>query len=97
MSETINSGNSAFDKAAADVKEFTKKPTNEELLEIYALFKQGTVGDNDTARPGLLDIKGKAKWDAWAAKKGQTKQEAQDAYIAYVGKLSKKYGKNSEL
>ena len=37
-----------FDKAAEEVKNLTKKPTDEEMLEIYALFKQGTVGDVNT-------------------------------------------------
>lgn len=40
-------------------------------LELYGLFKQGTVGDVDTSRPGLFDLKGKAKWDAWNKQKGE--------------------------
>jgi diazepam-binding inhibitor (GABA receptor modulating acyl-CoA-binding protein) len=39
-------------------------------LEIYALYKQGLIGDVNTDRPGMLDFKGKAKWDAWSGKKG---------------------------
>ena len=35
------------------------------MLELYALFKQANVGDVNTARPGMMDFKGKAKWDAW--------------------------------
>jgi len=37
-----------FDKAAEDIKNLTVRPTDEELKEIYALFKQGTVGDINT-------------------------------------------------
>ncbi|WAQ94412.1 ACBP-like protein [Mya arenaria] len=48
------------------------KPTDAELLDLYALFKQASVGDVNTERPGMLDFKGKAKWDAWSAKKGNT-------------------------
>lgn len=59
-----------FTKAAEDVKAWSKKPTDEELLQLYALFKQGTVGDVNTTRPGMMDFKGKAKWDAWEKKKG---------------------------
>ena len=46
--------------------------TNEELQELYGLYKQGSVGDVNTARPGMLDFKGKAKWDGWNAKKGMS-------------------------
>ncbi|KAK9679848.1 Acyl CoA binding protein [Popillia japonica] len=50
-----------FDKAAADVKKLKSLPGNDDLLILYALFKQGTVGDVNTDRPGMLDVKGKAK------------------------------------
>lgn len=46
--------------------------SNDELLEIYSLFKQATVGDINTDRPGIFDQKGRAKWDAWEKKKGTT-------------------------
>ena len=49
-------------------------------LDIYALFKQGSVGDVNTARPGMLDFKGKAKWDAWEGKKGMSQEDAKIAY-----------------
>ncbi|XP_060601447.1 acyl-CoA-binding protein-like [Ruditapes philippinarum] len=81
----------AFNKAAEDVKAFTKKPTDEELLEIYSLFKQATVGDVNTDRPGMLDFKGKAKWDAWSGKKGLDKSDAENKYIELVASLKDKY------
>ncbi|NP_001296092.1 acyl-CoA-binding protein isoform 2 [Danio rerio] len=59
-----------FQKAAEEVKQLKAKPTDAEMLEIYSLYKQATVGDVNTARPGMLDFTGKAKWDAWDAKKG---------------------------
>uniref|UniRef100_A0A8C9W8B8 Acyl-CoA-binding protein n=1 Tax=Scleropages formosus TaxID=113540 RepID=A0A8C9W8B8_SCLFO len=62
-----------FDKAAEEVKHLKVKPTDAEMLEIYSLYKQTTVGDVNTARPGMLDFAGKAKWDAWEKKKGQSK------------------------
>ncbi|KAK9679849.1 Acyl CoA binding protein [Popillia japonica] len=76
-----------FDKAAADVKKLKSLPGNDDLLILYALFKQGTVGDVNTDRPGMLDVKGKAKWDAWAAKKGLSKDDAQKQYIEKVEQL----------
>jgi len=80
-----------FNKAAEDVKNMTVRPTDEELKEVYALFKQGTVGDVNTARPGMLDFKGKAKWDAWETKKGMTTESAKEAYVAKVAEIVAKY------
>ncbi|XP_074603069.1 acyl-CoA binding protein 1 [Brevipalpus obovatus] len=81
-----------FEKAAADVNNLKSRPTDEELLEIYALFKQASVGDCNTSRPGLLDLKGKAKWDAWNSKKGMSKDDARAAYIKKAQELVAKYG-----
>ena len=50
---------------------------DDELLQLYSLFKQGNVGDVNTSRPGMLDFKGKAKWDAWDKLKGKSKEDAQ--------------------
>lgn len=48
----------AFTKAAADVNKLKEKPSDEDLLEIYGLYKQATVGDVNTSRPGMFDLKG---------------------------------------
>lgn len=82
-----------FNQAVEDVKNLNGNPDNTELLEIYALFKQATVGDNTTAKPGLLDFRGKAKWEAWEEKKGKSKEDSQSAYVAKVNELIQKYGK----
>ncbi|CAG2118147.1 unnamed protein product [Medioppia subpectinata] len=58
-----------FQKAVEDVKKLKTRPTDQEMLEVYALYKQATEGDCNTTRPGMLDLKGKAKWDAWNSKK----------------------------
>ncbi|CAO3630003.1 unnamed protein product [Cunninghamella echinulata] len=77
----------AFDTAATEVKTLKKSPPNDILLKLYGLFKQATVGDNDTTRPGMFDVKGKAKWDAWTALKGTSKEEAEKQYITLVEEL----------
>ncbi|KAG0380976.1 Acyl-CoA-binding domain-containing protein 1 [Mortierella sp. AD032] len=77
-----------FDAAAIKVKALTVSPSNDNLLALYALFKQATVGDNNTDRPGTFDFKGKAKWDAWTEKKGLAKEEAEKQYIALVASLT---------
>ncbi|XP_066253074.1 putative acyl-CoA-binding protein [Euwallacea similis] len=76
-----------FNKAAEDVKKLKSKPSDNDLLELYALFKQATVGDVNTARPGMLDLKGKAKWDAWNERKGLSQNDAKEKYITKVESL----------
>ncbi|XP_050666965.1 acyl-CoA-binding protein homolog [Leptidea sinapis] len=72
-----------FDKAAEDTKKLKTRPSDADLLEIYAYFKQATVGDADPAgKPGIFDLKGKAKYESWASKKGVSKEDAMNAYIA---------------
>jgi len=56
-------------------------------LEIYALFKQGSIGDLNTECPAWIDFKSRAKWDAWYSKKGMPQQEARRAYISLVRQL----------
>lgn len=62
---------------------------NDVMLEMYALFKQATIGDATGDRPGMLDLRGRAKYDAWAKKKGLTKDAAMEHYIAVVAKYAK--------
>lgn len=81
-----------FASAQTRVKALSRTPDTGELLELYALYKQGSSGDVTGSRPGMLDFKGRAKYDAWAAKKGTAKDAAQRAYVELVGKLATKYG-----
>lgn len=73
-----------FEKALKDVKTLTKRPSNDDLLTLYALFKQATDGDVSGSRPGMLDMVGRAKYDAWAKLKGATKDSAMQKYIDKV-------------
>ena len=76
-----------FADAQVRVKTLTQAPSTSDLLELYALYKQGSSGDVDGKRPGMLDIKGRAKWDAWAGKKGRTREDAMREYVALVDRL----------
>jgi len=76
-----------FDAAAADSKKLTERPSNDVLLQLYALYKQGTDGDVEGKRPGFTDMVGRAKYDAWVAIKGTTGDEAMKRYIALVDSL----------
>ncbi|NOT73624.1 MAG: acyl-CoA-binding protein [Cyclobacteriaceae bacterium] len=80
-----------FQSAASRSKDFTKRPSNEELLSIYSLFKQATDGDVTGDRPGGFDFKAIAKYDAWAAIKGKTKDQAMQDYVDLVARLEKEY------
>jgi len=80
-----------FESAVAKSKEFTKRPSNEELLQLYGLFKQATEGDVSGERPGGFDFKGIAKFDAWEELKGKTKEAAQQEYIQLVERLHQQY------
>jgi diazepam-binding inhibitor (GABA receptor modulator, acyl-CoA-binding protein) len=77
-----------FTDAQAKIKPVTGLD-NTTMLELYALYKQSTTGDATGSRPGMLDVKGRAKFDAWAKHKGTSKDAAMEAYIALVGKHAK--------
>jgi diazepam-binding inhibitor (GABA receptor modulator, acyl-CoA-binding protein) len=74
-----------FAEAQATIKPITGLG-NDTMLELYALYKQATSGDASGDRPGMLDVRGRAKYDAWAKRKGMTKDAAMQAYIDLVGK-----------
>lgn len=76
-----------FEDAQARVKKLPSAPSTDDMLELYALYKQATSGDVSGSRPGMLDLKGRAKYDAWAKKKGTSKDDAMTRYIAFVTKL----------
>jgi len=77
----------AFDKAVAQSKQLPEKPDNMTLLKIYSLYKQATEGDVEGKRPGFTDMVGRAKYDAWAAVKGKTREDAMQEYIDLIESL----------
>ena len=79
--------NEQFEQAVADSKNLPERPDNMTMLKIYALYKQASAGDVDGKRPGFTDMVGRAKWDAWNELKGQTADEAKQAYIDLVEDL----------
>ncbi|KAG2237100.1 acyl-CoA-binding protein [Thamnidium elegans] len=80
----------AFLKASEEVRTLTSLPSNDDLLKLYALFKQATIGDNETSKP-TFDIKGRYKWDAWDELQGMLPVEAETQYIALVEELKSKH------
>jgi acyl-CoA-binding protein len=76
-----------FEEAKKRVMELSAKPSNEKMLELYALNKQATIGDINAEKPAMFDFIAAAKYNAWAAKKGMPKEEAQQKYIDLVERL----------
>lgn len=78
---------SAFEAAVAQSKQLPEKPDNMTLLKIYSLYKQATEGDVEGKRPGFTDMVGRAKYDAWAAVKGKSRDEAMQEYVDLIESL----------
>ncbi|MBJ7309678.1 acyl-CoA-binding protein [Rugamonas sp. CCM 8940] len=76
-----------FQQAQLDSKNLSERPDNMTLLKIYALYKQAANGDVAGERPGFTDMVGRAKYDAWAALKGNSTEEAQQQYVDLIEDL----------
>ena len=81
---------STFAEAVEAIKE-NKAISQDEQLALYGLYKQANIGDVNIERPGMLNMSGKAKWDAWKKEEGKTNDEAKAAYVTLVGELNAKY------
>ena len=77
----------AFEQAQKDVKTLKKPPTNEDMLFLYAHYKQASLGDAKGDRPGMLDMVGRAKYDAWSKLKGVKPDDAMKKYADKVAGL----------
>ena len=76
-----------FEQAVIDSKSLPEKPDNMTLLKLYALYKQASSGDADGERPGVGDFVARAKWDAWNALAGKSKDDAMQDYVDLVESL----------
>lgn len=85
-----------FDAAVAKVRSAPEqgpmKPSNEMKLKMYGLYRQAQDGDVQGKRPGMMDVVGRFKYDAWAALKGVARDEAMRRYVAEVEALERKFG-----
>lgn len=79
---------SRFEAAVASSKNLSERPDNATLLQLYALYKQGTAGDNTEKKPGFSDMVGRAKWDAWSKLKSTSGDDAMQQYIDLIESLS---------
>jgi len=74
----------SFEAATEDAKRLPRRPDNDTLLKLYAYYKQATAGDVSGSRPGLFDMVGRAKHDAWAKLKGTSREAAMQSYVDLV-------------
>ena len=84
----MNDLRAQFEAAAQAAQNLPKRPDNETLLRIYALYKQATAGDAMGARPGFTDFVGRAKYDAWAKLRGTGTDQAMQEYIDLIASLA---------
>jgi acyl-CoA-binding protein len=78
-----------FEAAQKDAQSLKKRPSDEDMLRLYSLYKQATAGDATGDRPGAFDFVGRAKYDAWAKLKGTSTDKAMQSYVDFVGRLKK--------
>ena len=78
-----------FEKAAKDVTKAKTDPGNDLKLRLYANFKQATDGDVAGDKPGFTDFVGRAKYDAWMKLKGMSTDDAMNAYIKLVDRVTR--------
>ncbi|MDG2063812.1 MAG: acyl-CoA-binding protein [SAR324 cluster bacterium] len=76
-----------FKYAAERVIQLNKRPPNDIMLQLYALYKQGNEGDVTGERPGFADFEGRAKFDSWNKLQGKSLEDAKQEYIALVEQL----------
>ncbi|XP_029474410.1 acyl-CoA-binding domain-containing protein 6 [Rhinatrema bivittatum] len=76
-----------FERAADHLQQMVQVASKEQLLYLYARYKQVKVGKCNTPKPGFFDFEGKQKWDAWKALGDSSPQQAMQEYVATVKKL----------
>ncbi|XP_053614551.1 acyl-CoA-binding domain-containing protein 6 [Plodia interpunctella] len=81
----------SFNKAADHVRKITNQLNNNQLLELYGLFKQGTEGKCNVPKPGWLDSRGRRKWEAWKSLGDLPSDEAKERYIALIQKFDSEF------
>ena len=76
-----------FDEALEAVKKLSSRPSDDDMLNLYALYKQASVGDVSGDKPGMFDFVAKAKYEAWEELTGVSADDAMKRYIEKVKKL----------
>jgi acyl-CoA-binding protein len=86
----MSTGQEAFEQAAVAAKSLPERPDDNTMLQLYALYKQGSAGDVQGDKPGFFDFVGAAKYEAWAKLKGSSEEDARSQYVELITKLGGK-------
>ena len=89
--EVLNETDLEFRVEVHNVKNLNKKPTDNELLKLYALYKQSLFGNNNTEKPSFFNFKEMSKWNVWTEQAGKGRSTAKREYIDFVKSLKIKY------
>lgn len=80
--------NFVFNLACKNVKYLNNTPDNDQLLMLYGLYKQSTIGNCNENKPtSFFDLKASKKWDAWNNLKDLNQNKAKISYINFVKTL----------
>jgi diazepam-binding inhibitor (GABA receptor modulating acyl-CoA-binding protein) len=83
----MSTDNELFEAASLAVKSLPDRPDDNTMLQLYALYKQGSSGAVSGAKPGFFDFVGAAKYEAWEKLRDTSQEDAQASYIELVRKL----------
>lgn len=98
--QTDSSGydlDNSFKNAANHLKTIVSKLEIEQILYLYARFKQATSGQCDIPKPGFFDFQGKQKWDAWKSLGEMSSEQAMKEYIDFVARIDPSWEKDCEV
>ncbi|GAA5941759.1 uncharacterized protein JCM15063_002663 [Sporobolomyces koalae] len=68
----------------------------DDKLLLYAVYKQATEGDIKTSRPGMFDVLGRAKWDAWNKRKGLSQADCKRKYVDVLLRILRGYSDRTQ-
>lgn len=87
LDEIVSGIETKFNTAAEFLEKNVDKIEQSHLLELYGLYKQATVGKCNTPKPGLFNLQGKAKWNAWNKLGDLSKDRSMENYINLLVKI----------
>lgn len=69
------------------IKTLPTRPPDKELLYLYGMYKQATVGDCIKEEPVTLNLKDRSKWLSWKNNKGMSSSVAMAFYISKIDEI----------
>jgi len=87
----MSTDNELFEQAALAAKSLQQRPDDKTMLQLYALYKQGSSGDVQGTKPGFFDFVGAAKYEAWEKLQGTSEEDARNQYVELIRKLGGKF------